>query len=267
MELMPMPKLSESTLNAVNTLGQWLAQTDMASPDEARQAQLIVLAGNAALPTLETAAELSNACSLPLLITGGIGHSTTFLYAAVARHPRYNGLRTTGLSEADLLATIARERLKVPEERLIIERQSTNSGENASFTRKLMEEKGLKPQRAVLIQDPTMQRRTAATFARVWSDAPVQPQWLSYPGFTAQVVNGSRSLKFAQPRDGLWEVARYLSLVLGEMPRLNDDEHGYGPRGQGFIDHIDIPDEVREAWRQAQSDPALITPLRSRSLI
>ncbi|MCK1968275.1 YdcF family protein [Franconibacter sp. IITDAS19] len=267
MELMPMPKLSESTLNAINTLGQWLAQTDMASPADASAAQLVVLAGNAALPTLETAAQISNAHALPLLITGGIGHSTTFLYAAVARHPRYNSLRTTGLSEADLLASIARKYLKVPEERLIIERRSTNSGENASFTRQLMEDKGLKPQRAVLIQDPTMQRRTAATFARVWRDAPAKPQWLSFPGFVPRVMNGERNLTFANPQDGLWEVARYLSLVLGEMPRLNDDEQGYGPRGRGFIEHVDMPADVHEAWEQVQNDAALTGPLRSRSLI
>lgn len=267
MDLMPMPKLTESTLNAVNTLGRWLAQTDMASPDEARQAQLIVLAGNAVLPTLETAAALSNAHKLPLLIAGGIGHSTTYLYAAVARHPRYNGLRTTGLSEADLLASIARERLNVAQERLIVERKSTNCGENASFSRKVMEERGLTVQRAILVQDPTMQRRTAATFDYVWRDAAAKPQWISYPGVVAQLANGDRGLVFTHPQEGLWEVARYLSLVLGEMPRLNDDEQGYGPRGRGFIGHVEMPAPVKEAWDTAKQDPALTEALRRRSLL
>ena len=31
---------------------------------------------------------------------------------------------------------------------------------------------------------------------------------------------------------------------MGEVPRLRDDEHGYGPLGRGFIAHVDVPDEV-----------------------
>lgn len=40
------------------------------------------------------------------------------------------------------------------------------------------------------------------------------------------------------------------SLALGEIPRLRDDENGYGPRGRGFIAHVDIPEAVEAAWRR-----------------
>ena len=43
---------------------------------------------------------------------------------------------------------------------------------------------------------------------------------------------------------------RLLSLALGEIPRLRDDENGYGPRGRGFIAHVDIPEAVEAAWRR-----------------
>ena len=33
----------------------------------------------------------------------------------------------------------------------------------------------------------------------------------------------------------------------GEVPRLRDDEQGYGPRGRGFIAHVDVPDDVEAA--------------------
>jgi hypothetical protein len=49
-------------------------------------------------------------------------------------------------------------------------------------------------------------------------------------------------------REGVWGVARFVSLLLGEVPRLRDAPGGYGPKGAGFIDHVDIPLEVEEAY-------------------
>lgn len=48
-------------------------------------------------------------------------------------------------------------------------------------------------------------------------------------------------------QQGVWDLDRYLSLLLGEIPRLRDGPSGYGPRGKGFIEHVDIPPEVEEA--------------------
>jgi hypothetical protein len=50
----------------------------------------------------------------------------------------------------------------------------------------------------------------------------------------------------------LWRLPRFLGLLMGEIPRLRDDKEGYGPRGKGFIVHVDIPDEVEEAWRRVK---------------
>ncbi|MNI99050.1 hypothetical protein D3C73_1580300 [compost metagenome] len=47
---------------------------------------------------------------------------------------------------------------------------------------------------------------------------------------------------------GLWDMQRFISLIMGEIPRLKDDENGYGPNGKGFIGHVDIPKEVLEAY-------------------
>jgi hypothetical protein len=47
---------------------------------------------------------------------------------------------------------------------------------------------------------------------------------------------------------GVWGVDRFLSLLLGEIPRLRDAPGGYGPNGSGFIDRVDIPEEVETAW-------------------
>ena len=51
-------------------------------------------------------------------------------------------------------------------------------------------------------------------------------------------------------QQGVWPVARFMSLLLGEIPRLRDDTGGYGPRGRNFIDHTDVPEEVEAAWQR-----------------
>lgn len=46
----------------------------------------------------------------------------------------------------------------------------------------------------------------------------------------------------------LWVMDRFVDLVLGEIPRLRDDADGYGPRGRGFIGHVEIPIDIEQAW-------------------
>lgn len=45
----------------------------------------------------------------------------------------------------------------------------------------------------------------------------------------------------------MWTIRRYLTMLMGEIPRLTNDENGYGPRAHGFLTHVDIPDEVEAA--------------------
>lgn len=258
--------LAENTLAAANVLGRWLAQNDFSTSPVANQSQLVVLAGNAVMPTIDAACRLVSEQGGTLLISGGIGHSTTFLYEAIARHPRYAGIATQGKAEAVLLAEIAHRFWQIPRERIVVEDRSTNCGENAWFTRRMMEEQGITAPCATVIQDPTMQRRTMATFARVWQDVDSAPRWLSYPGFVPELENTPHGVDWRQQAVGLWPVTRYLSLILGELPRLRDDAQGYGPQGKGFIAHVEIPEAVDEAWQRLSADPQLQQVLASRTL-
>ncbi|WP_330981774.1 MULTISPECIES: YdcF family protein [Enterobacterales] len=260
------PHLNEDTLSAANCVGEWLAQNDFATPPVNVEADLVVLAGNAVMPTIDAACRLA-AENRTLLISGGIGHSTTFLYAAVARHPRYNILRTTARAEASILADIAHQYWNIPLDRIVVEDRSTNCGENARFTREVMEQCGITCRNGIVVQDPTMQRRTMATFAHVWQDDPQAPQWRSYPGYLPVLRNATHGLTFTDEADAVWPVERYLSLLLGELPRLLDDENGYGPRGKGFIAHVYIPDSVMAAWQTLREDSLLREALTSRSLL
>lgn len=260
------PALQASTIGAINTLGQWLARNDFVESPQADDAELIVLAGNAVIPTIDAACQLAAAGEQPLLMTGGIGHSTTFLYGAIAVHPRYNTIPTTGRAEAAIIKDIATEFWKIPAERIITEEKSTNCGENATFTRQMLAGKALAPVSVIVIQDPTMQRRTMATFERAWQGENKRPQWRSWPGIVPFMTADECSSQFSPSQKGLWPVARYISLILGEIPRIRDDLQGYGPQGRDYIVHVEIPAQVMDAWQMLQNDSALARLIGERGL-
>lgn len=84
MNITPFPTLSPATIDAINVIGQWLAQDDF-SGEVPYQADCVILAGNAVMPTIDAACKIARDQQIPLLISGGIGHSTTFLYSAIAQ--------------------------------------------------------------------------------------------------------------------------------------------------------------------------------------
>ena len=57
----------------------------------------------------------------------------------------------------------------------------------------------------------------------------------------------------------MWDMERYLNLLMGEIPRLRDDENGYGPQGKNFIAHVDIPETVQEACERLKEVYGKIT--------
>src|ERR1044072_6237116 len=91
----------------------------------------------------------------PLLIfSGGLGGITKNLWSE---------------PEAELFAKIAR-RMGVPDERILIESRSTNTGENVQVTHRLLAERGFEPQSLILVQKPYMEPRAFATFKNYWPE-------------------------------------------------------------------------------------------------
>ena len=76
---------------------------------------------------------------------------------------------------------------------------------------------------------------------------------LNYAAYQAVVTPGDDALAFQQSIRGMWTVDRYVNLLMGEIPRLTDDENGYGPRGKNFLAHVDVPAEVQAAFAQLQT--------------
>jgi hypothetical protein len=255
-------------LDDLSTISAFLS----ASPDRiAEQGDTVyMLAGNAVLST--TTALFDHIATLQhpstLVISGGVGHSTPYLYEAIRKHARFHTLSQSieSLPEAlvlervlssfypQLLDDVQEGRL-----RILTEEKSTNCGANASETKKKLDEAGIRPKRIVLVQDPTMSLRTRLSLEKAYAGetAPLEiVAWTITPrlglngdGRAVWSVNERKGMDLVDVSD-MWEMDRFVSLVMGEIPRLRDDKAGYGPNGAGFIGHVDIPAEVESAWQR-----------------
>ena len=133
--------------------------------------------------------------------------------------------------EAERFANIAIN-MGVPRESIVIETESTNTGENVQFTRKLVEEKGLDPLKFILVQKPYMERRAYATFRRYWPEKEVvvtSPQ-VSFKDYLAHYSNRALS------------ASDVVAIMVGDLQRLRL----YPARG--FSIAQEIPDDVWEAF-------------------
>ncbi|MFB6247664.1 MAG: YdcF family protein [Salinibacter sp.] len=240
----------------LNTVARFLAAPDLTAltpvaveeQGGAAPADLLVLLGNAVLATVDAvAAGLRAGVADRLLIAGGTGHSTRHLRMAVRADPRCDGLPLDERAEAEILRDVLARWHGLDPQSILVETQSTNCGANAKEAHALLRDRGLRPDDVVLVQDPTMQRRTRASFRRVWGDP--APRFHNAPPFVPTVEADGDALVFAQPdRAGLWPMERFVSLVMGEIPRLRNDENGYGPNGRGYIAAVDIPPAVEAAY-------------------
>ena len=79
---------------------------------------------------------------------------------------------------------------------------------------------------------------------------------INYATYHADVQEQKGILYYNTDIWGMWEMERYISLLLGEISRLNDDENGYGPKGKNFIAHVDIPHSVANSFHELQQNYA-----------
>lgn len=175
------------------------------------------------------------------VVVGGAGHTTPSLRARM-RELAPGARFADDASEAEVFLAYLRERYGLEPDYL--ETKSTNCGNNITFLLDLLREKGLEPASALFVQDATMQRRMAAGMALHAPEVRV----VNYAAYQVRVVEHGGALAYEDEPVGMWDVERYRTLLMGEVPRLTDDEGGYGPAGKGYIAHVDVPTKVREAF-------------------
>jgi uncharacterized SAM-binding protein YcdF (DUF218 family) len=167
----------------------------------------------------ECGARLSLEGWAPLLIfSGGLGMITKELWT---------------VPEADQFAEIARG-FGVPEGSILIENRSTNTGENIRFTKKLLAEKELDPQKFILVQKPYMERRSYATFRRCWpeKDVIVTSQQVTFDEYLAAYSNRELSADDV------------VSIMVGDLQRIR-----LYPE-KGYQIHQEIPEDVWAAFEE-----------------
>lgn len=124
--------------------------------------------------------------------------------------------------------------LGVPPEDILIEPNSTNTGENVRFTRQLLAERGIDPQSFIIVQKPYMERRSYATFRQFWPEKPVlvtSPQ-VSFADYLTQYTHSSLS-----PDD-------VVGIMVGDLQRIR-----FYPE-LGYQIAQDIPEEIWSAYEQ-----------------
>jgi uncharacterized SAM-binding protein YcdF (DUF218 family) len=135
--------------------------------------------------------------------------------------------------EADQFARVAVS-LGVPQDAIIIENQSTNTGENVRFTKRLLAEKGIDPQHFIVVQKPYMERRSFATFKKQWpgKDLVVTSPRVSLDDYLKQYSNETLS-----PDD-------VISIMVGDLQRIRVYPE------LGFQIPQEIPGDVWQAYEE-----------------
>jgi uncharacterized SAM-binding protein YcdF (DUF218 family) len=167
----------------------------------------------------ERGAELFLGGLAPLLIfSGGLGSITRGMWSE---------------PEADVFARVARG-MGVPAGSILVETESTNTGENVLLTRRLLSQRGIDPARFILVQKPYMERRAYATFRRFWpeKEAVVTSPQVSFDEYLSDYTNPGLS------SDDV------ISIMVGDLQRIRVYP------AKGFQIYQEIPDDVWAACEE-----------------
>ena len=226
----------------------------------APRADLLVLFGGTILCGADVLAEaMQRRIAAHYLIVGGEGHTTPALRQAV--HAACPSLPVENQPEAFLLQAYLNVKYGLSAD--AIESRSTNCGNNISNMLALARRLSFPCRSMILCQDASMQRRMDATLRRCAPETEI----LNYATYQVRLRDDGT---FDPLPDGMWPLSRYLSLLMGEIPRLRDDAGGYGPKGAGYIAHVAVPEAVEAAFarlaehfgdRIRAADPAFASSL------
>ncbi|EGQ7672744.1 YdcF family protein [Vibrio cholerae] len=179
-------------------------------------ADLILVLGSNDVRVAEHAAKLYHQGLAPyVLFSGGFGRFTQ----GVFNH-----------SEAETFAAIAKD-AGVPEHAILLETQSTNSGENLHFSHQLLVQQAWPAKRILLVQKPYMERRAYATFMQQWPESVESVQVSSPAGSFFDYLTSEFTSDFV------------LNAMLGDFERIRDYP------ALGFQITQPIPEPVMQAYQ------------------
>ncbi|WP_235832570.1 YdcF family protein [Acetivibrio mesophilus] len=134
-------------------------------------------------------------------------------------------------TEAEKFARIAIN-MGVPEDFILIEDKSSNTGENILFVKDLIDIRQIKAEKLIVVNKPYMERRTYAAFKKLWPETEVL------------VTSPQMGIKEYLAGYGSGEITEdeVINVMVGDLQRIK-----LYPE-KGFQVHQDIPKEVWDAY-------------------
>lgn len=161
------------------------------------------------------AADLYHRGFFPLIVFTGANAPTT-----VERFPRGEAVHYREYAIS----------LGVPDSAILVEPRAKNTGENVTYTRQLLADKGIEVRSAALMSRPYQQRRAYATAKKLWPEL--------------DVICASLPLALDDYLDSIGDTKRVVDMLVGDTQRITV----YAD--QGFAIPQDVPPRVDAAFRR-----------------
>ncbi|MFM2485179.1 YdcF family protein [Celerinatantimonas yamalensis] len=241
--------MDQKVAEYINILGNYLGKRDIKEITSAaitkkigiEKADIMVLFGGSILAGGDVLAEgMKNKVAKKYIIVGGAGHTTETLRQKMKIE--FPDMETDEKSEAELFSKYIEKKYRLQPD--YIEKESTNCGNNITYMLNLIRKNRIDSNTMIFTQDATMQRRMEATINKESPDKKI----INYASYHATVVVNNGKLEYKDVISGMWTMERYITLLMGEIPRLTDNKDGYGPNGKNYLPHIDIPENVMKAF-------------------
>ncbi|XP_067652031.1 uncharacterized protein SCO4629-like [Haliotis asinina] len=145
-----------------------------------------------------------------------------------------DGTLTTGKwdrPEAEVFRDVALS-AGVPKNKIILETQATNTGENVVFSHRVLDSHNIKPKKIILVSTPYMERRAYATFMKQFPGATSMDVMVTSPDVTLQEY----------PNKEVGSLNEIISVMVGSVQRCKVYPE------KGYQIPQDIPNDVWEAY-------------------
>lgn len=248
--------MKERIAKNINILGKFCGKRDINELTSGelerkygiRQVDVMVLFGGSILCGGDIFAQaIKDNIAKKYIIVGGAGHTTETLRQRVSRD--YPSIQTMNLTEAEMFNNYIEFKYGVKADYL--ECNSTNCGNNITYLLDLLKQNHIRFDSIILSQDATMQYRMEAGLRKYVS---AKTMIINFAVYSANVILKDSELVYETEIYGMWDIDSYVNLLMGEIPRLTDNADGYGPKGRDFIAHIDIPQNVLEAFDELKKE-------------
>lgn len=183
-----------------------------------KKADVIFALGNRDLRVARYAAQLYLDGWAPLLLCAGSG----------SIHNRKPGRELfIGTTEAEVFAGEAMK-MGVPKDKIIIENESQNTGQNYEFSIQKLKHRGIDPKSVILVQKPYMERR-AYSAGKVWLP-------------NAELVVSSPPIPFSEYPNESMDRDQVINSLVGDVQRIKEY-----PK-LGFQIEQEVPKDVWDAY-------------------